>query len=71
MKPGGNSGKGYFGGGDTDRQNEHIPGTRVGNVSDERHVLQASGNAGAPLPSEFRDAIESYQRAIEQEPTGP
>ena len=71
MKPGKASGKGYFGGGDTDRQNEPIAGTRTGNASDQRHILQASGNASAPLPSEFRDAIESYQRAVEQETPGP
>jgi hypothetical protein len=70
-KPGGNAGTGYFGGGTTNRANEHISGTRTGEASDPRHVLQASGNAGAPLPAEFRDAIESYQRAIGQEKTTP
>ena len=71
MKPGKTPGKGYFGGGDTDRANEHIAGTTTGNASDQRHILQAGGNAGAPLPAEFRDAIENYQRAIEQESTTP
>ena len=66
MKPGSKPGKGYFGGGDTDRQNEAVTGSRTGNASESRHILQASGNAGAPLPTEFRDAIESYQRAVEQ-----
>ncbi len=71
MKPGKSSGKGYFGGGDTDRANEHIAGSHTGNASDARHILQASGNEGAPLPAEFRDAIESYQRAVEQEKSTP
>lgn len=64
----GKSGGGYFGGGDTNRPNEHIAGTTTGNASDPRHVLQAGGNATAPLPAEFRDAIENYQRDVEQEP---
>jgi hypothetical protein len=70
-KPGSKPGKGFFGGGDTSRENEHIAGTHTGNESDPRHILQATGNAGAPLPAEFRDAIENYQHAIEQEKGTP
>ncbi|HWB58904.1 MAG TPA: hypothetical protein VG733_05400 [Chthoniobacteraceae bacterium] len=67
MKPGQKPGKGFFGGGDTNRQNEVIPGSRVGDASDPRHITQTTGNAGAPLPAEFRDAIENYQHAVEQQ----
>lgn len=67
MKPGSQPGKGFFGGGDTDRQNENIAGSRTGNSTDPRKVLQAAGNSGAPLPAEFRDAIESYQHNVGQE----
>ena len=67
MKPGSKPGKGYFAGGDTNRQNDQIAGSRTGNASEARQVTQATGNASAPLPAEFRDAIESYQRDVEQQ----
>ncbi|MEA3213735.1 MAG: hypothetical protein QOE70_6792 [Chthoniobacter sp.] len=52
-------------GGDTDRANVPVPGPREGRRPEERRVTQASGNERAAIPAEFREAIESYQRAIE------
>lgn len=71
-KPGSsNSGTGYFGGGSTDRANVRVQGSRNGEASEQRHVMQASGSEGAPLPAEYRDAIENYQRAVGQEKATP
>ena len=68
--PGKSSG-GNTSGGDTDRMNTPIPGTRVGAAAEGRHTTQTTGNGSAPLPSEFREAIEGYQHAIEQEGATP
>lgn len=61
-KPGGS-----LAGGSTERANIHVSGTRVGGSPDARTVIQASGaNSDAgQIPAEFRDAVESYQRALE------
>ncbi len=64
--PGGNTA-----GGDTDRPNIVVPGTRASSRPDTHRVVQASGITGAPVPAEFREAIENYQRAIEQEGSKP
>ena len=63
----GNSPGGSMAGGETDRANEPIAGSRTGAALGPRRVIQASGIISAPLPAEFREAIETYQRAIEQE----
>jgi len=63
----GNTPGGSTAGGDTDKPNIHVSGSRSGAVDEARHVVQAAGNGGAPLPAEFREAIQNYQRAIEQE----
>jgi hypothetical protein len=53
-------------GGTTSKPNTAIPGSREGPGSEERPVTQAGGVDNSELPGEFRDAIESYHRAIEQ-----
>jgi hypothetical protein len=53
-------------GGTTNKPNVSIPGTREGPAPDARSVNQAGGVDNSELPGEFRDAIESYHRAIEQ-----
>jgi len=69
--PAGKSGGGNPGGGTTDRANAYIPGSRAGAADEGRHTTQTTGNGSAPLPAEFREAIEGYQRAIEQEGRTP
>jgi hypothetical protein len=53
-------------GGTTNKANVAIPGSREGAAPDARSVDQAGGVDNSELPGEFRDAIESYHRAIEQ-----
>jgi hypothetical protein len=62
----GGTGGGNTGGGTTDKSNVPIPGSRDAEAPGERTVIQASGVDNSQLPGEFRDAIESYHRAIEQ-----
>jgi hypothetical protein len=56
-------------GGPTNQPNVPIPGSREGEAPDQRTVIQAGGIDNSQLPGEFRDAIESYHRAIEQSQT--
>lgn len=67
MGLGGSSAGGSTAGGDTNRSNTTVPGSREGAMAEARRILHASGGADSQVPAEFRDAIESYQRAIEQE----
>ena len=62
----GGNGSGNTSGGSTDQPNVPIPGSREGAAPDQRAVIQAGGVDNSQLPGEFRDAIESYHRAIEQ-----
>ena len=62
----GMGGNGSTAGGSTERANVFIPGPREGEAPDRRTVIQAGGIDNSQLPGEFRDAIESYHRAIEQ-----
>ncbi|MDX1953876.1 MAG: hypothetical protein SFY81_17030 [Verrucomicrobiota bacterium] len=60
-KPGGNNM-----GGDTDNAGEGPGGTNTGNADEDRTVQKASGTT-RPVPAEFRDALESYYKALEAE----
>jgi hypothetical protein len=62
----GGKGQGSTAGGAADKPNVPIPGSREGQPPDQRTVSQANGLDNSQLPGEFRDAIESYHRAIEQ-----
>jgi hypothetical protein len=53
-------------GGTTNKLNQAIPGSREGAGADQRTVIQAGGVDNSELPGEFRDAIEGYQRAMDQ-----
>lgn len=64
-------GGGSMAGGGTDRANIPIAGSRAGTAPEGRHVVQAGGGTGSQIPAEFREAIESYQHAIEQEGATP
>jgi len=64
----GNSGKGSTAGGTTTLPNVPVIGSTSDNTPDQRRVTQASGMDSAALPAEFRDAIESYRRAMEKAP---
>jgi len=59
-------GNGNPNGGTSRRPNDPIPGSTDGLAPDQRKVIQAGGIDNSQLPGEFRDAIESYHRAIEQ-----
>jgi hypothetical protein len=59
-------GGGSSAGSSTDQPNVPIPGSREGQSPDQRTVTQSGGLDNSQLPGEFRDAIESYHRAIEQ-----
>jgi len=60
--PGGNRS-----GGSTDRVGEGAVGDLDGKTGANRNVDKASGAAGVSLPTEFRETLESYFKAIEQE----
>jgi hypothetical protein len=62
----GMGGHGNTAGGTTNRPNVPVAGSREGREPDPRTVIQAGGVDNSQLPGEFRDAIESYHRAIEQ-----
>jgi hypothetical protein len=62
----GAGGAGSTAGGSTNQPNVPIPGSREGEAADQRTVTQAGGIDNSQLPGEFRDAIESYHRAIER-----
>ncbi len=53
-------------GGDTDRANVRVGGTRTGGTPDARAVQKSSGKELQQVPEEFRDALESYFQAIEK-----
>jgi hypothetical protein len=61
----GGRGNGSTAGGTTNQPNVPISGSREGAAPDQRTVIQAGGVDQSQLPVEFRDAIESYHRAIE------
>ncbi|MGA3170909.1 MAG: hypothetical protein ABSE62_07820 [Chthoniobacteraceae bacterium] len=65
---GGAGGNGSGARGTTDNPNAQIPGSREGEAPEQHTVIQASGMDNSQLPGEFRDAIEGYDRAIEQTP---
>ncbi len=62
----GGSGAGSTGGGTTNQPVVTVPGSREGEAPEQRTVIQAGGVDNSRLPGEFRDAIESYHRAIER-----
>ncbi|MEO5803621.1 MAG: hypothetical protein ABIR24_08825, partial [Verrucomicrobiota bacterium] len=62
------SGGGNKSGGTTDKAGGNFDGNSEGKSSENRRVEKASGAAGNSLPTEFRETLESYFKAIEQEP---
>jgi hypothetical protein len=62
----GGSGTGSTAGGSSSQPNQPVSGSREGEAPDQRTVIQAAGVDDSQLPGEFRDAIESYHRAIEK-----
>ena len=60
-KPGEKGGKGKTG--DSDAANESEGGTSGGNAV-ERKIPKAGGTAGKSLPSEFRQALDAYNRGL-------
>ncbi len=61
------TGGGNRSGGSTDRLGENGDGEVAGKSGPNRKVDKASGAAGTSVPSEFRETLESYFKAIEQE----
>ncbi len=53
-------------GGDTDRANVRIAGSRSGGVADARATQKTSGKELQRVPDEFREALEGYFNAIEK-----
>ena len=51
--------------GDSDAANDGNGGTSGGDV-EERRVPKAAGTAGKSLPSEFQDALDAYNRGLEE-----
>lgn len=62
-KPGDQPGQGQTG--DSDAANEATGGAGDGK-SEIRRVPKAAGTAGAPLPEEFRKALDAYNRGMEK-----
>lgn len=63
-----NQGGGNPGGGSTNRENTPPGGDAQGKSGEERRVNRASGAASLSLPTEFRETLEDYFKALEQEP---
>lgn len=61
------NGGGNRSGGATDRAGTISSGEVSGTGAENRRVNKASGAAGASVPTEFRETLESYFKAIEQE----
>lgn len=62
-KPGDQPGKGQTG--DSSSANESVGG-QIGGKDDTRRVPKAAGASGQPLPSEFRQAMDAYNRGAEK-----
>lgn len=62
-KPGDKPGQGQTG--DSDAANE-ATGAAGDGKSEARRVPKAAGTAGAPLPEEFRKALDAYNRGLER-----
>ncbi|MBI4024419.1 MAG: hypothetical protein HY360_05520 [Verrucomicrobia bacterium] len=63
----GDQGGGSAAGGVTDRSNIRPAGNAQGTAPDSRSVERASGRASSSLPAEFRDVLQSYFDAMDQE----
>ena len=63
QKPGGQPGQGMTG--DSDAANE-ATGAAGDGKSEARRVPKAAGTGGAPLPEEFRKALDAYNRGLEK-----
>lgn len=55
-------------GGTTDRAAQPLSGDSTGRSAEERRVNKASGAASLSVPVEFRETLENYFKALEQEP---
>jgi len=62
-KPGDKGGEGMTG--DSDTANEGSGGGGDAK-SEQRRVPKAAGSGGAPLPEEFRKALDAYNRGLEK-----
>ena len=60
-------GGGNLAGGDTDSVDAGGPGSAAGRAADGRSPTRAGGAAMRNVPSEFREALEDYYRAVEAE----
>ncbi|MEI6808757.1 MAG: hypothetical protein WCN95_08540, partial [bacterium] len=60
-------GQGSMAGGTTDKANLLSRGVSDGNSSGQRDVEKGGGIDAANVPEEFREALESYYRALEKE----
>jgi len=61
-QPGAQPGEGMTA--ESDTANESVAGARDGN-KEERRVPKAAGTAGRPVPAEFRDALDAFNRGSE------
>jgi len=62
----GRTGGGSTAGGTTDQSNMAVTGNVDGKAADPRAPEKTSGRESKPLPMEFRDALQGYFNAIEQ-----
>jgi hypothetical protein len=62
-KPADQGGEGVTG--ESDAANDRTGGDAAGKV-EERRVPRASGTAGRPVPAEFRDALDAFNKGSEQ-----
>jgi len=61
--PGEQSGEGMTG--ESDSANQSVAGAADGK-KEERRVPKASGTTGRPIPTEFRDALDAFNRGAEE-----
>jgi hypothetical protein len=61
-KAGNKGGEGMTG--ESDTANQSVSGANGGN-KEERRVPKAAGTAGRPVPTEFRDALDAFNRGAE------
>jgi hypothetical protein len=55
-----------FAGGDTDRVSGPITGNTTGDADRARETEKTAGRDVRPVPVEYREALQSYRKAIEK-----
>jgi hypothetical protein len=66
MSPGQASGKGSYAGGEADKNSANITGDTRGAGADARGNERTAGRDLRNVPTEFREALQNYYKALER-----